>query len=203
MPSQTVVDMVSHALFCTSTHIASTDRVASHVLSQSCAHDSLYSLMSSCYASFESAVIGLQATPCQRLLQASQLHAPLFARLLISSLQIAVTMLSQVSKYDDPQEAAIAIVVEAYRLWLQYEVRTDDITIIVARVEGLKEGSALMNKQSMRYNMIRTCKLLHLCWYSNFWWPLAVVLYLVKSILASWHTKACVHFFQTNQQHFG
>jgi len=169
MPSQTVVDMVSHALFCTSTHIASTDRVASHVLSQSCAHDSLYSLMSSCYASFESAVVGLQATPCQRLLQASQLHAPLFARLLISSLQITVTMLSQVSKYDDPQEAAIAIVVEAYRLWLQYEVRTDDITIIVARVEGLKEGPALMNKQSMRYKMNRTCKLLHLCRYSSCW----------------------------------
>ena len=65
--------------------------------------------------------------------------------------------LSQISKYDDPQEAAIAVVVEAYRLWLQYEVRTDDITIIVARVEGLKEGSALMNKQSMRCEMLVIC----------------------------------------------
>jgi len=169
MPSQTVVDMVSHALSCPSTHIASTDRVASHVLTQSCTHDSLYSLMSSCYASIESAFIGLQARPRQRLPQASQLRGPLFARLLISSLQITITMLSQVSKYDDPQEAAIAVVVEAYRLWLQYEVRTDDITIIVARVEGLKEGSALMNKQSMRYKMNRTCKMLHFRWYSNRW----------------------------------
>ncbi len=92
-----------------------------------------------------------------RLLQASQLHVRLFARLLINSMQISFTMLSQISKYDDPQEAAIAVVVEAYRLWLQYEIRTDDITIIVARVEGLKEGSALMNKQSMRYNMNKTC----------------------------------------------
>ena len=57
---------------------------------------------------------------------------------------------SQVSKYDDPQEAAIAVVVEAYRLWLQYEVRTDDITIIVARVEGLQESAAIVKKQSMR-----------------------------------------------------
>ena len=57
---------------------------------------------------------------------------------------------SQVSKFDDPQEAAIAVVVEAYRLWLQYEVRTDDITVIIARVEGLKDSAALMNKQSMR-----------------------------------------------------
>ena len=45
MPSQTVVDMVRHALSCTSTRIASTDRVASHVLTQSCAHDSLHSLV--------------------------------------------------------------------------------------------------------------------------------------------------------------
>lgn len=56
----------------------------------------------------------------------------------------------QVSKYDDPQEAAIAVVVEAYRLWLQYEIRTDDITIIIARVEGLQESAALTNIQSMR-----------------------------------------------------
>lgn len=33
--------------------------------------------------------------------------------------------------YDDPQEATVALVVEAYRLWLQYETRTDDITAIV------------------------------------------------------------------------
>ena len=59
----------------------------------------------------------------------------------------------QVSKYDDPQEAAIAVVVEAYRLWLQYEVRTDDITLVVARIEGLLESAALMNKQSMRCDL--------------------------------------------------
>ena len=56
----------------------------------------------------------------------------------------------QISKYDDPQEAALAVVIEAYRLWLQYEVRTDDITIIVARVEGLKETSVIDKKQSMK-----------------------------------------------------
>ena len=69
-------------------------------------------------------------------------------------------LLSQISKYDDPQEAAIAVVVEAYRLWLQYEVRTDDITVIIARVEGLKEGAALTTKQSMR------CSLRRLSWNS-------------------------------------
>lgn len=58
----------------------------------------------------------------------------------------------QVSKYDDPQEAAIAVVVEAYRLWLQYEVRTDDITIIVASVDGLKDPLPGAEKKSMRYH---------------------------------------------------
>jgi len=38
---------------------------------------------------------------------------------------------AQVAAYDDPQEATVALVVEAYRLWLQYETRTDDITAIV------------------------------------------------------------------------
>jgi hypothetical protein len=38
---------------------------------------------------------------------------------------------AQVAAYDDPLEATVALVVEAYRLWLQYETRTDDITAIV------------------------------------------------------------------------
>jgi hypothetical protein len=41
----------------------------------------------------------------------------------------------QVTKYEDPQEAAIALVVEAYRQWLANEVRTDDITAIVIFIE--------------------------------------------------------------------
>lgn len=36
-----------------------------------------------------------------------------------------------VSQYACPLEAGRALVAEAYRLWLQYEVRTDDITVIV------------------------------------------------------------------------
>lgn len=41
----------------------------------------------------------------------------------------------QASKYDDPQQSAIALVAEAYRLWLEVEVRTDDITAIVIRID--------------------------------------------------------------------
>ena len=35
-----------------------------------------------------------------------------------------------VAKYPDPLEACKKVVQESYDLWLQYEVRTDDITII-------------------------------------------------------------------------
>ncbi|PHU17567.1 Protein phosphatase 2C and cyclic nucleotide-binding/kinase domain-containing protein [Capsicum chinense] len=44
---------------------------------------------------------------------------------------------SHVAKYKDPRDACAAIVAESYRLWLQYETRTDDITVIVVQVNGL------------------------------------------------------------------
>lgn len=69
----------------------------------------------------------------------------------VSCLQLCKWCVVQVSKYDDPQEAAIAVVVEAYRLWLQFEVRTDDITIIVACIDGLKDPLPGVEKKSMRY----------------------------------------------------
>jgi len=42
----------------------------------------------------------------------------------------------------DPLQAALAVVAESYRAWLQYETRTDDITIIVLQFEGLPEALA-------------------------------------------------------------
>ncbi|XP_024362435.1 probable protein phosphatase 2C 35 [Physcomitrium patens] len=44
-----------------------------------------------------------------------------------------------VALYQDPKEACLAVVKEAHRLWLKYETRTDDITIIVVHVDGLKD----------------------------------------------------------------
>eukprot|EP00586_Coscinodiscus_wailesii_P010405 CAMPEP_0172500218 /NCGR_PEP_ID=MMETSP1066-20121228/135851_1 /TAXON_ID=671091 /ORGANISM="Coscinodiscus wailesii, Strain CCMP2513" /LENGTH=703 /DNA_ID=CAMNT_0013274341 /DNA_START=306 /DNA_END=2417 /DNA_ORIENTATION=- len=46
------------------------------------------------------------------------------------------------AKFQDPLEACRAVVAEAYELWLQYELRTDDITIICIFVDGLVEGRA-------------------------------------------------------------
>ncbi|KAK3024928.1 hypothetical protein RJ639_043243, partial [Escallonia herrerae] len=44
-----------------------------------------------------------------------------------------------VGKFKDPRDACAAIVAESYRLWLQYETRTDDITVIVAHINGLTD----------------------------------------------------------------
>lgn len=46
----------------------------------------------------------------------------------------------QVAKFKDPHDACAAIVAESYRLWLQNETRTDDITIIVVQINGLHDG---------------------------------------------------------------
>lgn len=45
-----------------------------------------------------------------------------------------------VLKFDDPLEACRAVVAESYRLWLQYEVRTDDITMIMAFLDWDEAG---------------------------------------------------------------
>lgn len=42
-----------------------------------------------------------------------------------------------VKKFDDPSDACQALVEEAYNRWLQYEVRTDDITAICIYLDGL------------------------------------------------------------------
>ncbi|DBA03214.1 TPA: hypothetical protein N0F65_003934 [Lagenidium giganteum] len=45
-----------------------------------------------------------------------------------------------VRKFDDPSEACHALVEEAYNRWLQFEVRTDDITAICIYLDGVTAG---------------------------------------------------------------
>ncbi|KAF6164475.1 hypothetical protein GIB67_025301 [Kingdonia uniflora] len=49
------------------------------------------------------------------------------------------SVVDMVAKFKDPRDACAAIVAESYRLWLQYETRTDDITVIVVHVNGLTD----------------------------------------------------------------
>jgi len=53
------------------------------------------------------------------------------------------SVIDMCAKFDDPLEACRAVVGEAYELWLQYELRTDDITMICIFFdsEGVQEGA--------------------------------------------------------------
>jgi len=51
-------------------------------------------------------------------------------------------VVDMVSKFDDPLEACRSVVAEAYRLWLQFEVRTDDITMICVFFKDIKISDA-------------------------------------------------------------
>lgn len=46
-----------------------------------------------------------------------------------------------VERFSDPLAASKHIVQEAFRTWLRYEVRTDDITIVVIFIEDFNEGT--------------------------------------------------------------
>lgn len=54
------------------------------------------------------------------------------------------------AKFQDPLEACKAIVAESYELWLQYELRTDDITIICVFIDELLEVEKLPQLQPER-----------------------------------------------------
>eukprot|EP00239_Pterosperma_sp_CCMP1384_P005868 CAMPEP_0197853594 /NCGR_PEP_ID=MMETSP1438-20131217/23022_1 /TAXON_ID=1461541 /ORGANISM="Pterosperma sp., Strain CCMP1384" /LENGTH=1036 /DNA_ID=CAMNT_0043468065 /DNA_START=138 /DNA_END=3245 /DNA_ORIENTATION=+ len=55
-------------------------------------------------------------------------------------------VVSMVGNIGDPHAACNAVVSESYRLWLQYETRTDDITIIIIQIKnkgGARAGPSL------------------------------------------------------------
>jgi len=47
------------------------------------------------------------------------------------------SVIDMCAKFRDPLEACRAVVAESYELWLQYELRTDDITMICIFVDGV------------------------------------------------------------------
>jgi serine/threonine protein phosphatase PrpC/CRP-like cAMP-binding protein len=53
-----------------------------------------------------------------------------------------------VARYADPLEACKAIVNAAYNMWLQYEVRTDDITAIIFYIDEVAKHSTVFNSTS-------------------------------------------------------
>ncbi|XP_051126756.1 probable protein phosphatase 2C 35 [Andrographis paniculata] len=47
------------------------------------------------------------------------------------------TVVSMVNKYADPRDACSAIAAESFKLWLENENRTDDITLIIVQIKDL------------------------------------------------------------------
>ena len=43
----------------------------------------------------------------------------------------------QVGRYADPRDGCAAAAAESYKLWLEHENRTDDITIIILQIKNL------------------------------------------------------------------
>uniref|UniRef100_A0A5B6YSP9 protein-serine/threonine phosphatase n=1 Tax=Davidia involucrata TaxID=16924 RepID=A0A5B6YSP9_DAVIN len=86
----------------------------------------------------EAEMIGVVADPEVSMVQLTNKH-PFFVVAsdgvfdFLSS-QIVVDM---VARYADPRDACSAIAGESYKLWLQHEIRTDDITIITAQIKNL------------------------------------------------------------------
>ena len=52
------------------------------------------------------------------------------------------------AKFTDPLEACRAVVAESYELWLQYELRTDDITMICIFVDGVGDAGPTKESES-------------------------------------------------------
>ncbi|RDX60717.1 putative protein phosphatase 2C 35, partial [Mucuna pruriens] len=50
------------------------------------------------------------------------------------------TVVDMAASYSDPRDACAAIAGESYKLWLEHEGRTDDITIIIVQIKGLSNS---------------------------------------------------------------
>uniref|UniRef100_A0A7S2QVC4 cGMP-dependent protein kinase n=1 Tax=Triparma pacifica TaxID=91992 RepID=A0A7S2QVC4_9STRA len=74
--------------------------------------------------------------------------------------QSVIDMVASYKGEDGPLEACKAVVAESYGLWLRYEVRTDDITMIVLSISGYEqksgESSRMSSKDSINSPVRRT-----------------------------------------------
>uniref|UniRef100_A0A0A9BXE9 protein-serine/threonine phosphatase n=1 Tax=Arundo donax TaxID=35708 RepID=A0A0A9BXE9_ARUDO len=60
-------------------------------------------------------------------------------------------VVDMVAMYEDPRDACSAIAAESYKLWLQHENRTDDITIIIVHIRD-SENSGPAGSDKVDYN---------------------------------------------------
>ncbi|KAI8009961.1 putative protein phosphatase 2C 35 [Camellia lanceoleosa] len=94
--------------------------------------------------------IGVVAVPEVSMVQIRPDHHPSFvvASDGIFELLSSQTVVEMATRYTDPRDACSAIAGESYKLWLQNENRTDDITIIIARIKELSNSGTNANNVS-------------------------------------------------------
>ena len=63
------------------------------------------------------------------------------------------------AKFTDPLEACRAVVAESYELWLQYELRTDDITMICMFVDGVDTNKAALKSSVISHDGVDVAEL--------------------------------------------
>jgi len=68
------------------------------------------------------------------------------------------TVVDIVSNFDNAYDASRALVTEAYKLWLHYEVRTDDITVIVIFLDHPEGGVAFVTCRLQEGSNIARCR---------------------------------------------
>jgi hypothetical protein len=92
--------------------------------------------------------------------------------------------LFQVAKFDDPHEACLSVVAESYRLWLQYETRTDDITMIMLQLTGLDQPPPSSNLSRCVLQLMGLFAVVGygcVCrWSASNWWPAAGLLKMLQ-----------------------
>uniref|UniRef100_A0A0E0ANI4 protein-serine/threonine phosphatase n=1 Tax=Oryza glumipatula TaxID=40148 RepID=A0A0E0ANI4_9ORYZ len=70
----------------------------------------------------------------------------------VAAEELSQDVVDMVAAYEDPREACSAIAAESYKLWLEHENRTDDITIIIVHIRDSENpgpaGSQKMNGSS-------------------------------------------------------
>ncbi|KAL5729115.1 cGMP-dependent protein kinase [Ranunculus cassubicifolius] len=99
--------------------------------------------------------IGVVATPEIVVLELNQNHQFfVIASDGVFEFLSSQAVVDMVAKFKDPRDACAAIVAESYRLWLQYETRTDDITIIVAHINGLADTGDVQATPNLSVNIM-------------------------------------------------
>nr|XP_009420981.1 PREDICTED: probable protein phosphatase 2C 35 [Musa acuminata subsp. malaccensis] len=61
-------------------------------------------------------------------------------------------VVDMVSRFADPQDACLEIASESYKLWLENENRTDDITVIVVQIRNISDSYAAANEGAIQTN---------------------------------------------------